>query len=137
MWEKIAVIVQPHVVYCTVCKAVDGMHFVRDLVGIVTKLNRILTALWVTGIIELLGLTCTWNSETFLYVPSPMVKKPCYLNHLKFLAWIGTSSETDIRAQAVGARELKLIEDFPGIQRDGLRFTAARCSGMLFQIIQN
>ena len=49
-----------------------------------------------------------------------MVKKPCYLNYLKFPTWIGTSAETDIRAQAVRAGELKLIEDLPGIQRNGL-----------------
>ena len=24
---------QPHVVYCSVCKAVDGTHFVRDLIS--------------------------------------------------------------------------------------------------------
>ena len=28
-----AVVVQPHVVHCSVCKAVDGMHFVRDLIS--------------------------------------------------------------------------------------------------------
>ena len=43
MWEKnsfkldlcceVVIIVQPHVVYCSVCKAVDGMHFVRDLIS--------------------------------------------------------------------------------------------------------
>ena len=27
-----AVFVQPHVVYCNVCKAVDGTHFARNLI---------------------------------------------------------------------------------------------------------
>ena len=64
------------------------------------------------GITELLGLICTLSSETF----SAMVKKPCYryLNHLKFLASIGSFSETGITAQAVGARDLKLNEGSTG-----------------------
>ena len=28
-----AVIVQPHVVHCSVCKAVDGTHFERDVIS--------------------------------------------------------------------------------------------------------
>ena len=27
-----AAFVQPHVVYCNVCEAVDGIHFVRNLI---------------------------------------------------------------------------------------------------------
>ena len=27
-----AAFVKPHVVYCNVCKAVDGIHFVRNLI---------------------------------------------------------------------------------------------------------
>ena len=89
-----------------------------------------------TGITELLGLICALNSQTFSSVCSPMVKKPCYLNHLKFLAWIGTSCKTEITAQAVGSRELKLNEGSTGVQGNGSKFTASRSSGMLFLIIQ-
>ena len=28
-----AIIVQPHMVYCSVCKAADGTHFVRNLIS--------------------------------------------------------------------------------------------------------
>ena len=77
-----------------------------------------------TGITELIGLICIWEFEAFSSVPSPMVKKPSYLNHLKFLAFIGTSSEPEVTAQVVGARKQKLNEDFTGIQGYGLKFTA-------------
>ena len=30
---EVIIIVQPHMVYCSVCKALDGMHFVRDLIS--------------------------------------------------------------------------------------------------------
>ena len=66
-----------------------------------------------------------------------MVKKLCYLNHLKFLARTGTSSESEVTAQEVGARELKLDEDFTGIQGNGSKFTARKSSSMLFLISQN
>ena len=31
--ECFAVFVQPHVVHCNVCKAVDGIHVARNLIG--------------------------------------------------------------------------------------------------------
>ena len=40
-------------------------------------------------------------------------------NHFKFFVCIGTSSEPEVTAQAVGARKRKLNEDFTGIQRNG------------------
>ena len=46
-------------------------------------------------------------------------------NYFKFLIRIGTSSETEITAQAGGAREVELIENFTGIQRSGSKATAA------------
>ena len=48
-----------------------------------------------------------------------MMKKSGYLNQFKFFALIGTSSEPEVTAQAVGARKRKLNEDFTGIQRNG------------------
>ena len=86
------------------------------------------------GITEFIGLICTWKSETFSYVPSPLVKKPCYLNHSIFLAWIETSSEPEITAQAVGARKRKQKEDFTGIKGDDSKFAACKCSSMLYFI---
>ena len=66
-----------------------------------------------------------------------MFKKPCYLNHLNFLACIGTTSEPEITAQVARGRELKLSEDFSGIQGNGSKFAACRSSGIiLFLIIQ-
>ena len=32
---------QPHVVYCSACKAVDGMNLVRDLISMVITLTAI------------------------------------------------------------------------------------------------
>ena len=78
----------------------------------------------VTGITELIGLICIWESEAFSSLPSPMVKKPSYLNHLKFLVGTGTSSETEITAQALEGKEVELNENFTGIQRNGSKFTA-------------
>ena len=63
-------------------------------------------------------MICEWNSETFSALPSPMFKKPGYLNHLKILARIGPSSYLEITAQAVEARKQKLNEDLAGIIRD-------------------
>ena len=65
-----------------------------------------------------------------------MVTKPFYRNHFKFLACIGTSSEPEITALAVGARELKLTENFTGILGNGLKVAAWCCSSMLYLIIQ-
>ena len=42
----------------------------------------------------------------------------------------------EITALAVGARELKLNEDFTGKQGNGSKFTAERSSSLLFFIIQ-
>ena len=39
-------------------------HIVRDLISIVTKLTWIIIASRVTGMILLVRLICTWNSET-------------------------------------------------------------------------
>ena len=62
-----------------------------------------------------------------------MVKKPHYLNHLTFLALIGTSSETEIIAQAVGGKEVELNENLTGIQRNGSKFTATgRSRSMIY-----
>ena len=69
-------------------------------------------------------LICTWSSEAFSCVPSPMVKKPRYLNHLQFLAGIGPSSEPEITAQVAGTKRRKLNEDFTGILGNGSKFTA-------------
>ena len=60
-----------------------------------------------------------------------MFKKPCYVNHLKFLACIGRSSKPEITSQAVGARELKLNEDFTGIQRNGSKSADRRSSSIM------
>ena len=61
----------------------------------------------------------TWNSEAFSSVLSPIVKKPSYLDQLKFLASIGTSSETEVTEHVVGTRKQKLNEDFTAIQGNG------------------
>ena len=52
----------------------------------------------------------------------------------KFLAWIETSCEREITAQAVGARKLKLKEDFTGIKGNYSKFATCRCSSMLYFI---
>ena len=52
--EWCAVFVQPHVVYCSVCKAVNGIHFRRNLMsGLVYQgrvspltMTRVRLALW-------------------------------------------------------------------------------------------
>ena len=77
---------------------------------------------------ELIDLICTWNSEIFSSVPSPMVKKPCFAIHLKFLVLIVTSSGTEITAQAVATGEVEQNENFTGIQRNGSKFTPGRSS---------
>ena len=125
------IIVQPPVLYCSVCKTVDGTHFVRDSLSIVNKHIWIIIALWVTGITELIVLICTWKSQAFSCVPSCMVKKPCYLNHLKFLIWIANSSETEVTARVVGAKKWKLDEDFTGTWGNGQKFNVGRNSSRI------
>ena len=65
-----AVIVQPHVVYCNVCKAVDGAHFVRNLISRLAYRDSISI---MAGIAE----------KKFSAVPLPMVKKTCDHNSIK------------------------------------------------------
>ena len=65
-----------------VCKDVDGTHFVRDLISIVAH-NSIMSD-WHYRACRF-DLYLGWESEAFSSVPSPMVNKPSYLNHLKFL----------------------------------------------------
>lgn len=100
-----AMLLQPHVVSCSVCKAVDSTHFVRDVVrGAQAHQDH-----------NLIGLVCSWNSETREAAdPSPMDDKATYLNyHIQknLLDSIGTAFDPEIAAQTGGARELKRKKD--------------------------
>lgn len=57
-------VVQPHVVYCSACMAVDGAHFVKNLTSDQAHQdhNKIIIMM---DIAELIGLICTRNSKTF------------------------------------------------------------------------
>ena len=79
-----------------------------------------------------MGLIYDWNSETFSAVTSPMFKKPWYLNHFKFLARIGPSTELEITTQAVEARKQKLNEDLAGMK---WKFAAHRSSSIILFVI--
>ena len=65
-----------------------------------------------------------------------MTMKTSDVKHLNFLGCIGTSSEPEITAQAMEAREPKETKDFTGIQGDGSKFAAHQSSSMLLLIIQ-
>ena len=120
-----------HVVHCSVCNVVNGT--IRKLIrSEQADQYHIKLSLWWTVITELIGLICDWNSDTFWAVPSPMFKKPRYLNDLQFLAWIGSFSKLEITAQAVEARKQKLNEDFTGIQGNGSKFAARTSSSIIY-----
>ena len=55
-----------------------------------------------------------------------MAKKTSDVKHLNFLNLIGTSSEPEITAQAMEAREQKRNKDFTNIQGDGSKFEARK-----------
>ena len=125
-----------HLVYCSVCNVANGT-IRKSIRSDQADQYHIKLSLWWTVITELIGLICDWNSDTFWALPSPMFKKAWYLNLVKFRAWIGTSSEFEITAQAVEARKRKLNEDFTGIQWNGSKFAARTSSSIiLFFIIQ-
>ena len=57
------------VVCLRVCKAMDGTHLLRKLISELGEFN--------------INMACI-REQNFIAVPSPIVKKPCYLNYFKF-----------------------------------------------------
>ena len=56
-------------VYFIVCKAIDGTHLLRKLISELGEFK--------------INMACI-TEQNFIPVLSPIVKKPCYLNYLKF-----------------------------------------------------
>ena len=108
--ECFAVFVQPHVVHCNVCKAVDGIHVARNLIRGLAYRNQI--SIMAGSGEKIFSCPFTHGQENMIVIP------------LKFLDETGTSSEPETTAQGVETRKRKRGKNFTGIQRDGFKFAA-------------
>ena len=80
-----AILVQPHVVCCSACKAVDNTYFVRNLTSVAHQDHYSIMTDWQCR--DHRFAKCTWNSKCFLAVPPPIVRKPFDVNHIRF-SWM-------------------------------------------------